>query len=225
MNVFYNGSIKARKIISIKNSFMLGEEPNGNYMFEFEDGSQQEVSFEFMDKWSVPKPPLLAGSGLKEGQIIADKDSDGETVETNLILGYFLELEDGRTSYVCQKVYDDWYLNVPDYNGEEIDDFYPEDTDSYKGTNEIYQEVVGLNAKLNHYITSNLDSKLIQLEIQDFIIQNMKLASDNEKATHSNLSLWLEKIERNLDTQLLYAKGQTIMEIVLFVLLLISLFA
>jgi len=113
MNVFYNGEIKARKIVGIKNSFMVGQEPNGNYMLEFEDGSHQEISFEFMNKWSVPKPSLLAGTGLKEGQIIADLDCDGETVETNLILGYFLEFEDGRNAYVCQKVFDAWYLNQP----------------------------------------------------------------------------------------------------------------
>ncbi len=213
MNVFYNGEIKARKIVGIKNSFMVGQEPNGNYMLEFEDGTSQEVSFEFMDKWSVPKPSLLAGGGLKEGQIIADVDCDGENVETNLVLGYFLEYEDGRNAYVCQKVFDEWYLNVPDYNGEEIDDFYPEDTDSYKGTNEIYNKLVDMDN----------GNKLV---FDEFIGTNRLLShiKSELEANYDNISTWAEKLERNLDTQLLYLKGQTIMGVVLFILLLISLF-
>ena len=165
-------------------------------MLEFEDGTSQEVSFEFMDKWSVPKPSLLAGGGLKDGQIIADTDSDGQAIETNLVLGYFLEFEDGRTSYVCQKVFDSWHLE-----GDYVDNnkIYDKLVDTGNGVKVVFDEFIGTNRLLSH-IKSELE------------------------ANYDSISAWSEKLERKLDTQLLYLKGQTIMEVVLFVLLLISLF-
>jgi hypothetical protein len=206
MNVFYNGSIQARKIVGIKNSFMLGEEPNGNYVFTFDDGSQQEISWEFMDKWSVPKPSLLAGTGLKEGQIIADVDSDNEAIETNLILGYFLEFEDGRTSYVCQKVFDAWYLNQPT-PVEQLEEDWFEDNDSPRNSNEIYNRVEDTG-------TLVVESKLEILNT----IGNLRLG------LVESINL-LEKMNFRAESMVYFMKGMAIMEVVLFVLLLISLFS